>query len=334
MRYLILPLLAALLCAGCMEYTQEIVVNPDGSGSSTVDFAMSTSLFALAQQAGNDEPGADQRDPLAETREKFSAMRDRLAAHPAVRRADYREYTAGDMQHFAVSIDLTDITRLSDLQEFLNEGGIGNGPDEGRNRSQLSLTAQENGLRFRYLMELVPDGEENGTGENAEMGRAMLASAFARKYFTVRVRGPQVHVPAAALANSSPAADGSSVEWRIPMTELLGGKFNRELLADISVPALDRGAVPAVSAPAVAAALPAAAPGVPVWYTGTVIPTLPRQGDNYRMALLPQYHAAPSYYAVPAYPRYRLSLVRALAESYALQLTTTERAYLVQLLGY
>lgn len=332
MRYLILPLLAALLCAGCMEYTQEIVVNPDGSGNSTVDFAMSSSLLAMAQQAEGDEPGAEQRDPLAETREKFSAMRDRLAAHPAVRRADYREYMAGDMQHFAVSIELSEIARLGDLQEFLNEGGIGSGPDEGSNRSQLSLTAQENGLRFRYLMELVPDGAENGGGENAEMGRAMLASAFAGKYFTVRVRGPQVRVPASALANSSAPPSGDLVEWRIPMTELLGGKFSRELLADISVPALDR-AVPA--APAVAAApRPAAAPGVPVWYTGTVIPTLPRQGDNYRMVLLPWYQAAPSPYAVPASPRYRLSLVRALAESYALQLTTAERSYLVHLLGY
>ena len=268
-QLLMLGLIIALTGAGCLDYTQEITVNPDGSGSSTVDFGMSSAL--LAMEGGNNADGR-----LAAS-SKFIALRDRLKANPAVSDARYREYSEGDLQHFVITITLPDVTRLNGLQDEL-AGGTNDAPADSGSLSRLTMLRRADGsIDFRYLLAMsrsaLPAGTAaGGDGQLNEATLAMVKSAFADRYFTVRLRGPLVSVPAAALPHSSAAADGSLVEWRIPFTELLsGGEFSRELLATVSPAALNppRDRIAGARAPE---------PAVRAVYTGSVVPTLP---DNF-----------------------------------------------------
>lgn len=276
----------ALGTAGCLDYTQEIVINPDGSGATTVDFGISSSLLAMGGQE-NAEGARDNRD-------KFSRMRDRLKAHPAVSDAQYREYSEGDLQHFVVTAELNDITRLEELQDELSAEQAGE-PSNG-NRSVMSVRRQADGtMAFQYLLEVLPPATPEG--QDAQMTaatREMMKSAFAGRNFTIRLRGPRVIVPPADGSGVAPAAIAGGVEWKIPFSELFSGaQLSRQLTATVAMRAPDQPrAARAVSVPAFTAV-----------YTGSLVPTLPKYSvANYQSRLLP---AVPAYYAVPAWPYYR-----------------------------
>ncbi|HNW91290.1 MAG TPA: hypothetical protein PKM88_00070 [bacterium] len=266
-------MLLALLATGCLDYTQEIVVRPDGSGSSTVDFGMSTTLMAMGNQ--------EQSDGLAESRTKFTTLRDRLRAHPAVSDAQYREYQDGDLQHFVVTVELPDITRLGEVQADLSAAQANENAGND-NRSEVTLQRQTDGsLAFRYQLALA--GQAQTDGEDAsmtEVTRQMMQSAFAGRYFTVRLRGPQVTLPDAANGGVC-SADGSSVQWRIPFTDLFSGTgVNRDFTAVVSTAAAGR-TLPAASI------TPVGLPVIAV-YTGSVVPTLPTNyAPNYQLSLRP-----------------------------------------------
>lgn len=271
---LLLVLAAALACAGCLDYTQEIAINPDGSGSTTVDFGISAQLLAME----NGENG----EGRAATRNKFIALRDRLKANPAVSEAGYREYREGDLQHFVVRITLADITRLGELQDEL-AGGAGSEPTDSGGRSKLTLQRRADGsTSFRYLLAVsqsaMPTGSAPGDEQMTAATREMLKSAFAGRYFTIRLRGPQVRPEPAAMVYGTAAADGSSFTWRIPFAELFGGdNFARELAASVA-PA---GRLQSAGRPAHRPEQPPRAV-----YTGNVIPTMPEYFvGNYQLRL-------------------------------------------------
>ena len=64
----LLPFALSLACAGCLELTQEVWVNSDGSGRMRLDIALPRELLEMASEA-------DGANPLAETLQEYERLK-------------------------------------------------------------------------------------------------------------------------------------------------------------------------------------------------------------------------------------------------------------------
>lgn len=224
--------LMTMACTGCLELTQEIWVNADGSGRMTLDIALPQGLMAMASES---EGGS----PFMENQAEY----ERLKAHPEeipnLRSLDHREYVEGEFHHFVIELEVDDVTALPETMEQL-QARTTIGEEQSGEAEEVASPAEMRlerlgGGRMLFVQPLVNEGLAAGTSEPGmeemeEAGQAFLASMFAGRYFTVRLHAPKV-----TSTNGTVDGTAQSIEWKIPMTDLMSQQGPEELRAEIEL---------------------------------------------------------------------------------------------------
>jgi hypothetical protein len=201
-------LAGALLLSGCIQVEQEYWINPDGSGTIRMDMAYSEALKEMG-------------DPTASGLPTTTELEGDYSGNPFVTKMTLDEYTADGMYHTAVLIEVSSMT------EFLRAAEA----DSGSAKEGLpSLELLENG-QYRFSQLLTMDGDE----ELDEFSREMMTGAFSGMYWTVKLHAPNV-----VSTNGVMDAKTSTVEWRVPMSDLLTTSSGYEIEAVYQPPALRR----------------------------------------------------------------------------------------------
>jgi hypothetical protein len=226
-----LALAFGMVCSACLELTQEIWVNEDGSGRVTYDIAVPEGVLAMAT-AGSEE------DPLAEARARWAE----LAEHPEtvhnLRSFAADEYVEEDFHHFVMDLEVEDITLLP---QTMDEVGDLIAVEDEEGTEDTDPLAQPADMRFERLAEdrilfvqslriEEPDSTAAVDPEMEEASRAFLASMFAGKYFVVRLHAADV-----ISSNGTLDDETGSLEWKIPMADFYGDEAPDELRAEVRI---------------------------------------------------------------------------------------------------
>lgn len=200
--------------AGCLDVTEEIRVNGDGSGRLHVDLAVSDKVTALAALAGDKSPL-----PFNE-----ADLRTALSSSDNIESFTVTTKQGDAMTHTVVEAVVKDFTRpLPRLQTSPTDGSA-------TTEALVPFTIrrlENKNLHFRHEL----SGVGNGKAKNQAAG-LVAGLALADRNLTVRLYGNIVS------ANGNVAEDKRSVEWRIPLAQILAGTaVLRELEAEIAPPA-------------------------------------------------------------------------------------------------
>lgn len=230
-----LVFLVAASSAGCLELTQEIWVNDDGSGRLLLDISVPEALMAYAADSEEGNPFATEW-----------AQYDRVKAHPEeipnLRSLDHSEYVEGEFHHFVIEIEVDDATQLPETLAAVQALGAEEeaGSEETADiasPSDMRLEALGDG-RMLFVQSLVSESsaagdavETDASSEDMEAAnQAMMASMFAGKFFTVRLHAPRI-----MSANGSVDSDAQATEWKIPMADLMSERAPQELRAEFEI---------------------------------------------------------------------------------------------------
>jgi hypothetical protein len=219
-------------CAGCLELTQEVWVNEDGSGRMRLDIALPQGLMEMATEA-------DGANPLAENMEEYEKLKADPGQIPNLRSVDQSEYVEGEFHHFVIEIEVDDVTALPETMAQLQKR---TSLDEEQAEKADELASQHEMRlerighdRMVFVQTLVDDsGAADASAPDMEemdaAGKAFLASMFAGKHFTVRLHAPKV-----TSTNGTVDEGARTTEWKIPLTELMAQEGLHELRAEIAL---------------------------------------------------------------------------------------------------
>lgn len=223
-----------IACSACLELTQEIWVNEDGSGRLKYDIATPEGLLAMAA-AGAEE------DPLEEVRARWAELAEHPETVPNLRSFAAEEYVDEDFHHFVMEVEVDDVTLLPQTMDEINEridldeAGAGAGAEEGDALTQPADMRFERLADGRLLFVQSLQTDEVAEAESAdpemdEASQAFLASMFAGKYFTVRLHAPNV------VSSNATVDEGAGVlEWKFPMADFFGEETPDELRAELQI---------------------------------------------------------------------------------------------------
>ncbi len=207
--------LAALATlAGCLDVTEEIRVNGDGSGRLLIDLALSEKVTAIAALAGN----------KAEIPFNEDDLKSALAASDNIESYTVTTRQGDGMAHTIVDAVVKDFTRP--LPSLASPGADGRSAIE--TMAPFTIRRMENkNLRFVHELKSLADSA------NKQAAGILAGLALADRHLNVRLYGNIVS------ANGNIAEDKRSVEWRIPLAQLIAGTtVIRQLEAEIAPPAL------------------------------------------------------------------------------------------------
>lgn len=230
-----LLLLTTVACTACLELTQEIWVNADGSGRMSFDVMVPEALLAMAEES---EDG----NPFGENQAAWESLKADPSQVPNLRSLDYQEYVEGEFHHFLIELEVDDATRLPEtMVELEKRTGDEADADEETPQEPEAMTPPSDmrleplgGGKMLFVQTLVSEdiGDvERGESEEADAAQeAFLASMFAGKYYTVRLHAPKVNSTNGALDETT-----RTVEWKIPMADVMSQKVPQELRAEIEI---------------------------------------------------------------------------------------------------
>ena len=230
----LLLFLLSVVCSGCLELTQEVWVNSDGSGRMRLDIALPRGLLEMAAEA-------DGSDPLAETLVEYERLKANPREIPNLRSVDKKEYVEGEFHHFVIELEVDDVTKLPEtMARVQKRAAVGEEQAEKADElaAQHEMRLERVGRdRMVFVQNLVEDSR-TGAASAPDMeeldaaGKAFLASMFAGKHFTVRLHAPKV-----TSANGVVDETAKTIEWKIPLTELMAREGLQELRAEIELDA-------------------------------------------------------------------------------------------------
>ena len=228
----LLLFILSIACAGCLELTQEVWVNRDGSGRMRLDIALPQGLLEMTAEA-------DGGNPLAESLEEYERLKANPEQIPNLRSVDHSEYVEGEFHHFVIEIEVDDVTALPEtMAQLQKRAAVGEEQAEKADQlaSQHEMKLERVGRdRMVFVQTLVDDSQaaDASTPDMEEMdaaGKAFLASMFAGKHFTVRLHAPKV-----TATNGVVDGTATTIEWKIPLTELMAQEGLQELRAEIEL---------------------------------------------------------------------------------------------------
>ena len=206
-------LLALLFLAGCLDLTEEIRLNGDGSGRLMIDLGVSEKVNALATLAGNKSPMPFNEEDL----------RKALEDSENIESFTISTRQSNGMAHTVLDAVVRDFTRP--LPSLRRSGTAGQGTEEAVAPFTVRRLDNRN-LRFVHKLSplLAP---EAGQATNLLAGLAL-----SNRYLSVRLYGNIVS------SNGTIAEDQRSVSWKIPLSQLLAGTtVINQLEAEVSPPA-------------------------------------------------------------------------------------------------
>lgn len=230
---------ASLLLAGCMDFTEEVWISPDGSGRVNFDFGIAEELVALQQQSKGQTKEGDSQDIVA----SFRMKKEKLERHPRVQKLAFNESSAGGMHHFLYTAEVKDLGAIADLAKIM----LSQEPDP---QGQTPTKADGSGVKSTGRIEKLPSGNvlfvqvwetagdsqkqadpsKSGPAQDQAM-QAMLAPMFRDKYMTLKLHGPAI-----VSANGKLSEDKTTVEWKVPILEFSSGKpVRHEFRAEVKL---------------------------------------------------------------------------------------------------
>jgi hypothetical protein len=228
----LLLVILSITCAGCLELTQELWVNRDGSGRMRLDIALPQGLLEMATEA-------EGSNPLAENLEQYEQLKAHPEQIPNLRSVDHSEYVDGEFHHFVIEIEVDDVTALPEtMAQLQKRTAVGEEQAEKADElaAQHEMKLERVGRdRMVFVQSLVDDGQgADASGPDMEemdaASKAFLASMFAGKHFTVRLHAPKV-----TSTNGTVDETAGTIEWKIPLTELMAQDGLQELRAEIEL---------------------------------------------------------------------------------------------------
>ena len=192
-RFVLLVVLGmlGLLLTGCLDVKQEITFKGDNTGHFLFDMGMSQELLSLSQSQGGSSTG--------------NPFESDMSSNPYVTNYTATEYDDSDMHHYMLEMDITD------MMAFFNSQDVSNSED-----MMFSLTQQPNGnYLFKETLNMSGASSEAGLS-GQDMSSDLVATAFAGKFWTLRIKVPNV-------VNHNGTLDSKTgfLEWKIPMADLM-----------------------------------------------------------------------------------------------------------------
>lgn len=192
-------MLMVFVLSGCLNITQEVWVNPDGSGKIKIDMGLGEVFF----QMGGDEAS----NPLTEMKTDFEAQ-------SGTKNLKVSEYTddKAQMRHLVIEFE------TDNIQQYLL-----NNASQSSMGAPMTLEKLANG---NYLLKQTisnPDPSSAG-GEVDQQTKDMMVEYFKDMYWKIIV-----HVP--SVISTTGSQSGQTVEWKVPMADL----FLENKVVDVSL---------------------------------------------------------------------------------------------------
>jgi hypothetical protein len=217
-RALLFVLVAGLgLLAGCVTFHSAIVIEPDGSGTCTLNFSVSESVKAALAESGSmggegkDMPSIDDFD---------RAEMEKRAKDNGVTITSFEHQTAEGRETVAIAMTFKDVTGLSRVMR------MGGSSDDG----VLAILRNAEG---NYVLTSIPD--PNPPAETAEEAaktdekpatpedpaKAMeLMGILMQSISELDIR-MEVTVPGDVLSSSAPTVEGRTSVWAINAANMM-----------------------------------------------------------------------------------------------------------------
>lgn len=235
MRKLIVASSCLLLLTGCFEFSEEIWISEDGSGRMKLDIGIGDMLTKLVRESGG-------TSPIEQLKKGFQDLQAQLAANPKITKIAYDEYDFGTMNHIVLDLEVTDARLLTELNQKLMAQQRTQSRRFEFTESVLEIAKLENGhLGFYQKFGGVHKKDETEETDPAsevigkygeKFGKAMANSVLGDKFISVKV-----HAPAISATNGRLDSNQQSVEWRIPVLDVVGEtSVAHELTAEIILP--------------------------------------------------------------------------------------------------
>ena len=199
--------LMILVLSGCFQMTQEYWHYSDGTGKIFMDMSISEELLKMGGS------GATTTNPFADWDKPDNAIKK----DPNIEKITVKEFSKDGEHHFTAELELKSFeAAVNSLKK----------PESGLD---MNFSKLPNG-NYKFSQVIKP-----GTGMNQPSdsgGEATTAKLFADKYWTIRL-----HIP--SMVDSDPTAKynkgTNTIEWKMPMEDLMKQKENTELWAEYSM---------------------------------------------------------------------------------------------------
>ncbi len=188
-RVLVISFLLLVLLSGCVDITQELTINSDGSGSISIDQGISKSVLDM---------GGDQGSVFNDLKKLETDLR----ADSTFKNIRVEEYTQDEMVHYKLSADFTNLDAM--IKAF-GQANLG---------TPVSLEKLDNG-NYRFRQEISPanlGGESMNANDQAS--KEMVKSLFKDRFWTLRITVPNI-------VSTNGQRNGNQVEWKIPLADLM-----------------------------------------------------------------------------------------------------------------
>jgi hypothetical protein len=198
----VLSLLIILTLTGCLEVSQKIWHNPDGSGRVVLEMILSEDMLSFMGAEGSPE---ENREEIL--RELEISPEDMPTDDPNIRNAAYNTYYDPEQRNFHVIMDI-------DLVDLVI--GLPVEADADLSTFEFSITDNNDGTyRFSQIMDASSD---IGGGDLDQASISMFETFMADDMYTL-----ELHVP--DLIEADPRAvhnrNNKVVVWEVPMLELM-----------------------------------------------------------------------------------------------------------------
>jgi hypothetical protein len=208
-RGVVAALAAALVlaAAGCISVEEEVDLRPDGTVKYAADFTLPEMFIAGLSDMAETSGGKS----LADEWVKGDSTKGDSTRH--------REFAEGRDHHFVSERDFASLEHLAVLSARAAAT-----PDSAR-KEDMSPEMPLGGIevtrldarRVRLRRVLESPSAKAGPGGEDDSTNAGAKRMFAGHFYVFRLRAPAIE-----SANGVIAADRKSVEWRVPMNDLMG----------------------------------------------------------------------------------------------------------------
>ncbi len=193
-----------LLLSGCFQATEEYWVNTDGSGKMHFEIGVSEALLNMGESNpvdGNQlftEQGIDNQNPY-------------------LKNVKTSENSNNGIHYYIIDADVTDFSKVF---ENSTQSGF-----------QVQIDKLPNG---NYLFKRTMDLATMNVGQEASMNpegmdlSSLVTAMFADKYWTIRLHADNV-----VNMNGTQDKEKKLIEWKVPMSQMFGGKDTIEMTAEI-----------------------------------------------------------------------------------------------------
>jgi len=197
----VLSLLMVLALSGCLEVSQQVWHNPDGSGKIVIEMALAADMLPLMGYEGSPEENRE------EILREIAFAPDDLPSDPNIRNASVDSFYDPDEGIFRIIMEI----ELFDLVKgWSDEGDI--------EVDLFDFTITDNFDGSYRFSQVIDASSDLGAGELDEMSQMMFEPFFEGKLYTLQLNvGELIDADPQAVYDRS----RGTITWEMPMLEMM-----------------------------------------------------------------------------------------------------------------